>query len=160
MSYIATMSPTDSGMSDFKRCLEHLRARHPEEALLHVRRALGIAPKNPFYLSYAGLLAALAERRFRDAETLCLEALGMQRNHPQMYLNLAEVYQKSGRPKQAIDVLEKGLATAGRDFRIRRALEKIGARRPPVFSFLRRSHPLNRFLGRWRHRLLGPLLAA
>ena len=64
MSYwigTGTASPTDAGMADFKDCLKHLRDGHPDEALLHARRALGIAPKNPFYLSYTGLLAALAE---------------------------------------------------------------------------------------------------
>jgi tetratricopeptide (TPR) repeat protein len=154
--FIGALSPVDEGLSDFKECLKHLREGHPEDALLHARRALGTAPKNPFYLSYAGLLAALTEQRFADAETLCVEALGMRNNHPQLYLNLAEVYQNAGRPQEAINVLERGLASAGRDFRIRHAREKIGARRKPVFSFLPRSHPLNRILGKWRHRLMGP----
>lgn len=147
-------------MSDFKECLKHLRNGHAEDALLHARRALGIAPKNPFYLSYTGLLAALAEKRFGDGESLCREAIEMRHNHAQLYLNLAEVYQSAGRAQDAIQVLEKGLVSAGRDFRIRRALEKMGMRRDPVLSFLHRSHPLNRTLGRWRHRLAGPPKAA
>jgi Flp pilus assembly protein TadD len=140
-------------MSDFKECLQHLRDGHAEEALLHARRALGISPKNPFYLSYTGLLAALAEQRFSDAEMLCQEAIGMRHNHAQLYLNLAEVYQNAGRTEEAIEVLEKGLVSAGRDFRIRRALAKIGTRREPLLPFLQRSHALNRTLGKWRHRL-------
>ena len=157
MSYdIEALSPTDSGMSDFKECLKHLRDRHPDEALLHAQRALEVAPHNPFYLSYAGLLAARAERRFGDAETLCLQALGMRRNHPQLYLNLAEVYQNARRPQEAIEVLEKGLVSTGRDCRIRRALQKVGPRREPVVSFLRRGHLLNRVLGKCRHRWIGP----
>lgn len=147
-------------MSDFKECLKHLRNGHAEDALLHARRALGIAPKNPFYLSYTGLLAALAEKRFGDGESLCREAIEMRHNHAQLYLNLAEVYQSAGRAQDAIQVLEKGLVSAGRDFRIRRALEKMGMRREPVLSFLHRSHPLNRTLGRWRHRFAGPPKAA
>ena len=161
MSYaVEALSSTDCGMSDFKECLKHLRDGHPEEALVHVRRALGTAPKNPFYLSYAGLLAALAEQRFRDAEVLCLEALGLRHNHPQLYLNLAEVYQTAGRPQQAIEVLEKGLASTGRDLRIRRAFNKLGRRRKPVLSFLHRRNAMNRILGKWRHRLMGPPRAA
>ena len=158
--WIGTSSPTDAGMSDFKECLKHLRDGHPDEALLHARRALGIAPKNPFYLSYTGLLAALAEERYADAESLCHEAIDIRHNHAQLYLNLAEVYQNAGRPQEAIEVLEKGLVSAGRDFRIRRALEKIGTRRLPVFSFLHRTHPLNRTFGKWRHRFTGPPQAA
>jgi len=147
---------TDSGVSDFKKCLMHLRNRHPDEALFHARRALEAAPGNPFYLSYVGLLAAHAERQFGDGEVLCKEALGVRHNHAQLYLNLAELYQSAGRSQEAIAVLEKGLVSTGRDSRIRRALERMGARREPVFSFLHRSHPLNRTLGKWRHRLTGP----
>jgi predicted Zn-dependent protease len=147
-------------MTDFKECLHRLRDGHPDEALLHARRALGVAPKNPFYLSYTGLLAALAEKRFGDAEALCQEAVGMRRNHAQLYLNLAEVYLQAGRTSEAINTLEKGLVSAGRDFRIRRALEKIGMRRQPVLTFLHRSHPINRTLGRLRHRFNGPSKAA
>jgi predicted Zn-dependent protease len=159
--WIGSTSPVDAGMADFKECLKYLRDGNPEDALLHVRRALGCAPKNPFYLSYTGLLAATAERRYADGEALCQEALGMRHNHAQLYLNLAEVYQQAGRPKDAIQILEKGLVSAGRDFRIRRALEKIGLRREPVVSFLHRSHPVNRSLGRLRHRLLAkPVQAA
>ena len=68
--------------------------------------------------------------------------------------------QHAGRAQEAIQVLEKGLVSAGRDFRIRRALEKMGMRREPVLTFLHRSHPLNRTLGKWRHRLTGPPKAA
>ncbi|MGC2333174.1 MAG: tetratricopeptide repeat protein [Candidatus Acidiferrales bacterium] len=158
--WIGTTSPTDAGMNDFKECLKNLRDGHPTDALQHARRALGVAPKNPFYLSYTGLLAALAEKRYGDAESLCQEALGMRHNHAQLYLNLAEVYHQAGRQQDAIATLEKGLVSAGRDFRIRRALERIGNRREPVLTFLHRSHPLNRTLGKLRHRLAGPSQAA
>ena len=147
-------------MSDFKNCLRNLRDGRADEALLHARRALGIAPKNPFYLSYTGLLAALAEKRFGDGEALCQEALGMKHNHAQLYLNLAEVYHQAGRTPDAIATLEKGMMSSGRDFRLRRALEKLGMRRQPVLAFLHRSHPLNRTLGKWRHRISGPPQAA
>ena len=158
--WIGTASPVDAGMTDFKECLKFLRDGNPGDALLHARRALGTAPKNPFYLSYTGLLAAVAERRYKDAESLCREALGMRHNHAQLYLNLAEVYVQAGRTPDAIQTLEKGMVSAGRDFRIRRALEKIGTRRDPVFSFLDRGHPLNRQFGIWRHKFSGPSKAA
>lgn len=157
---VEALSSTDSGMADFKECLKHLRDGHPDEALLDVRRALESAPTNPFYLSYAGLLAALREGRFVEAERLCLEALQLRRNHPQLYLNLAEVYQASGRQPEAIETLEKGFAATCRDSRIRRALQKLRRRRKPVFPFLRRGNPMNRVFGKWRHRLLGPLRIA
>jgi predicted Zn-dependent protease len=158
--WIGTTSPADAGMSDFKECLKQLRDGHAIEALSSARRALGVAPKNPFYLSYTGLLAAVAEKRYADGEILCQEALGMRHNHAQLYLNLAEIYQQSGRTQDAIATLEKGLVSAGRDFRIRRALQRIGSRREPIMTFLHRSHPVNRTLGKLRHRFTGPTKAA
>jgi predicted Zn-dependent protease len=156
---VEAFASTDSGMADFKECLKHIRDGHPEEALVEIRRALKSGPKNPFYLSYAGLLAALVEQGFGTAEKLCLEALKLRHNHAQLYLNLAEVYQTAGRPQEAIDVLEKGFASTGRDRRIRRALENLGRRREPVLPLLHRNHPVNRVLGKWRHRLIGPARA-
>jgi Flp pilus assembly protein TadD len=157
---VEALPPSDCGMSDFKECLKHIRDGHPDEALADVRRALRSAPKNPFYLSYAGLLAAVAEQRFSDAERLCQEALELLHNHAQLYLNMAEVYQTAGRPRAAIEVLEKGFVSTGRDRRIRRALQNLGRRRKPVLPFLHRGNAMNRILGKWRHRLTGPTQAA
>lgn len=154
------MPSVGSGVADFKECLKLLRDGHPDEALLHIRRALNAAPKNPFFLSYAGLITGLAEQRYKDAESLCQEALSLRHNHPQLYLNLSDVYQQCGQTSEAIEVLEQGFASTGRDHRIRRALAKVGRRRSPVFSFLNRSNPLNRILGMCRHRLLGRPRAA
>ena len=56
---LETLSPSDGGTADFKRCLKHLRDGHHNEAFVDVWRALGSAPDNPFYRSYAGLLAAV-----------------------------------------------------------------------------------------------------
>ncbi len=157
--WMGSTSPADAGMSEFKEGLKRLRDGRAKEALVCVRRALGSEPKNPFYLSYTGLLAAVAEKRFADAELLCQEALGLKHNHAQLYLNLAEVYEQAGRLDDAVATLEKGLVSAGRDFRIRKALERIGVRRPPVLTFLDRSHPVNITLGRLRHRFSGPARA-
>ena len=158
---LETLAPSDCGVSDFKECLKHLRDGHHDEALADVGRALGTSPDNPIYLSYAGLLAALANQRFRDGEQLCLEALKMRHNHPQLYLNLAQVYQKAGRFQDAVEVLEKGFRSAGRDPKIRCALNALRqrVRRKPVFSFFERSNPINRVLGKWRHRWLGSIRA-
>lgn len=155
MSY-TFVSASDAGKLEFKECLRHMRDGHWEEALVNARRALEISPQNPFYLSYSGLLAALAENPDLDAEKLCKEAVAMKHNNAQLYLNLAQVYLQAGHTTDAIATLEKGLISTGRDVRIRRALKRIGLRREPVLSFLRRSHPLNRTLGKLRHRLAGP----
>ena len=163
MSHVLeTLAPSDSGVSDFKECLKHLRDGYHDKALADIGRALLAAPKNAVYRSYAGLVAALAEERFEDAEQLCLEALKLQHKHPQLYLNLAQVYQRAGRFEEAVEVLKKGFISTGRDPQIRCALQTFSKRlrRKPVLPFFDRSNPMNRVLGKWRHRLLGPVRAA
>ena len=145
---------------EFKTGLNLLRDNYAERALPHMRRAVDLDRNNPYYMSYLGVVLARSEKKWGEAERLCDTAVRMKRNQAQLYLNLAEVYHQAGRTGDAIDTLEKGLVSAGRDFRIRRALEKIGLRRSPVLTFLHRSHPVNRALGRWRHRFTGPYKAA
>jgi len=149
-------SLTGIGRVEFEECLRHLHDEHKGIALAHVRRALKAEPQNPFFLSYAGMLYAVAERRFVAGEKLCREALEIKCNHAQLYLNLAEVYRQEGRDGDAIKTLRKGFISAGQDMRIRKALEKIGGRRPPILASLGRRHPLNRLLGKLRHRMIGP----
>ena len=149
-------APTGIGRTEFAECLRHLHDEHKGIALAHVRRALKAEPQNPFYLSYVGMLSAVAEKRYLAGEKLCREALEIKWNHPQLYLNLAELYHQAGRNGEAMATLRRGFISAGRDIRIRKALEKIGGRRVPVLSSLERCHPLNRLLGRLRHRMIGP----
>ena len=149
-------SPTTIGRTEFAECLRHLHDEHKGIALAHARRALKEEPQNPFFLSYVGMLSAVAEKRYLAGENLCRKALEMKWNHPQLYLNLAEVYHQAGRDGEAMATLRRGFISAGRDARIRRALEKIDGRRAPILSSLGRSHLLNRILGRLRHRMIGP----
>jgi tetratricopeptide (TPR) repeat protein len=78
----------------------------------------------------------------------------MKRNQAQLYLNLAEVYTAAGRREEALEVLEAGLKYARRDIRLTIAKNRLVPRKTPVFSFLSRQHPVNRQLGRLRHRAL------
>jgi Flp pilus assembly protein TadD len=145
-----------AGFLEFQECLRHLHDENKYVALAHIRRALKVEPLNPFYLSYLGMLSAVVEKRYDFGEKFCREALKVKCNHAQLYLNLAEVYHHAKRDGDAIATLKKGFISAGRDARIRRALEMMGGRRTPVVPSLGRTHPLNRILGRWRHRMIGP----
>ena len=151
-------APNGIGRTEFAECLRHLHDEHKGIALAHIRRALKAEPQNPFFLSYVGMLCAVAEKRYVAGEKLCREALEIKCNHAQLYLNLAEVYRHAGRHGDAIKTLQKGFVSTGRDLRIRMALEKIGGRRHPMLSMLGRGHSLNRLLGRLRHRMIGPAI--
>lgn len=145
---------------EFKQALTFLHGHYPEKALPHIRRAVEIEKHNPYYLSYLGLSLARAEQKWAEAEELCSSALRMKRDHPQLYLNLAEVYVTAGRREDAVETLSRGLNYARRDARLHLALSKLATRRPPVLPFLERQHFLNRHLGMLRHRAWNYLVQA
>lgn len=146
-------------MRDFKSGLRLLRDRSFNSALAYFRRANELERNNPYFISYYGLALAHAERKLADAERLCESALPLRRNQPQLYLNLAEVCLLAGKKRDAVETLEVGLQHAARDVRLQRKIQALGVRNRSVLGFLDRRHPLNRTLGKVRHRfrkLLGP----
>ena len=68
-------SLTGIGLVELAKCLRHLRDGHKGIALAHIRRALKTEPHNPFFLSYVGMLSAVAEKRYLAGEKLCREPL-------------------------------------------------------------------------------------
>jgi predicted Zn-dependent protease len=138
---------------EFKLGLMRLRDGFPAQALRHLQRAVQLEQQNPFYLSYLGLALALTLKHWGEAEHLCTLALQMKRTHPQLYLNLAEVYRAAGRRQEAIEALVLGLQYTNRHPSLYRALARTSTRRPPVLPFLPRANAVNRVLGRIRHRL-------
>ena len=139
----------------FRFGLAHLRDGQSLEALSAFRQAASMEPQNPYFLSYYGLALGQASRNWDEAEALCLAALRKRRQIPQLYLNLAELYRCRGRVADAVETLNDGMRYTAKDARLADALSYFGNRKPPVFSFLGRNHPLNRYLGRVRHRAAG-----
>jgi len=108
-------------------------------------------------MSYLGVALARTQQKWADAERLCDGAVRIKRNQAQLYLNLAEVYMASGRKEDARDALIAGMKYARRDVRLSIAMAKLTPRRPPVFTFLGRKHPLNRHFGLLRHKTMSAL---
>jgi Flp pilus assembly protein TadD len=139
---------------EFKTGLNLLRDNYADRALPHMRRAVDLDKNNPYYMSYLGVVLARSEKKWGEAEKLCDSAVRMKRNQAQLYLNLADVYKTAGRRDDAVEALQAGLKFARRDVRLTIAMNRLVPRRTPVISFLKRTHPLNRSLGRIRHRTL------
>jgi Flp pilus assembly protein TadD len=139
---------------EFKSGLTLLRDNYTTKALPHLQRALELDKNNPYYMSYLGVVLARSEKKWAEAEKLCDSAVRMKRNQAQLYLNLAEVYNTAGRREDAVEALQAGMKFARRDVRLSIAMNKLIHRRAPVFSFLRRTHPINRQVGILRHRTL------
>jgi predicted Zn-dependent protease len=139
---------------EFKQGLTLLRDNYAVRALPHMQKAMDLDKNNPYYMSYLGVVLARSEQKWGEAERLCDAAVRMKRNQAQLYLNLAEVYAQAGRRDEAVEALQAGLKFARRDIRLSIALNRLMQRREPVFSFLKRTHPVNRQLGLLRHRAL------
>src|SRR5499426_3847989 len=139
---------------EFKQGLTFLRDNYAGKALPHMKRAVELEKNNPYYMSYLGVVMARSEQKWGEAEKLCDSAVRMKRNQAQLYLNLAEVYASAGRKEDAVETLQAGIKFARRDIRLSLALNRLVTRRAPVFSFLSRRHPLNKSVGKLRHRTL------
>jgi tetratricopeptide (TPR) repeat protein len=92
----------------------------------------------------------MADDKSAEAEDLCYEAVRMKRTQPELYLNLAEVYRRTGKKEDAIETLRTGLKLTRSDPRLAEAVLKLGMRRPPVITFLDRKNILNVQLGKLR----------
>jgi len=122
-----------------------LRERNPLGALACFEKAYSIK-KTPDIQSYLGLCIATERGKISEAIRLCREAIDQDPGNPLHYLNLGKVYLKAKRKTDCLEVLRKGLSK-GSDPEISELLERIGMRKPPVFSILPRSHFLNRYAG-------------
>jgi tetratricopeptide (TPR) repeat protein len=124
--------------NDYNRALEHFRAAHRME------------PGNPRHRSYFGLCLGLAEHRFDRALELCRAAAKEEFFNPVLYQNLARVHLAFGFKAEGIRFLRRGLMIDPGNRAIGDHLKRLGERRPPVLAFLRRRHPINRWLGQVR----------
>lgn len=143
----------EMAMQEFRRGLELLQHRCPEQAVLHIERAFRIDNENPYFVSYMGLASGVARRQWAEAENLCQKALKLRRDLPVFYLNLAEVYRRTGRREDAISALQRGLLNTQNSPMLKTAISKLLPRHRPVLPFLSRKHAANRKLGELRHQV-------
>lgn len=132
--------------------LEKMRRNMMDAAASDLQRALVMEPENPVFLSYYGVCLAHRERVSEALET-CKRALRKQPRNTELRVNLGKVYRLAGDSERAYraflqawqgDRGHPGPATE---------LARMGVRRPPVLTFLPRSHLFNRELGRLRWRI-------
>ncbi len=119
-------------------------------ALVHLEKAFTLYD-DPGWHSYAGLCIAMERGDFPVAESLCLASIEQDDSDPAHYLNLGKVYLAAGRKREALETLRRGMDKGGNE-RILALLLDLGTRQTPVVHFLKRNHPLNKFLGRLLHR--------
>lgn len=128
-----------------------LEEAHAKFTLAHRRRAA-----DPRCLAWYGLTLILVERNNNLGVRYCEEAIrGAGADAPISWLNLSRAFLALGYRDRAIRTLQRGLESVKEQQGLQEEISRLGTRRQPVIGFLHRSHPVNRVLGRLRHRILG-----
>ena len=114
-------------------------------ALSYFERALDIED-SPVASSYFAFCIARERGQLSHAISLCTQAIRQEPQNPVHYLNLGRIYLLSGMKLDAIRTLREGLKHE-KNQQIIDELDSLGTRKRPVFFFLKRSNPLNKYLG-------------
>ncbi len=103
--------------------------------------------QNAAAMAYYALCLAEEERNFERALSLCLMAVEKEFYNPDVYLNLGRILVLNRQKSTALKAFKKGLGYDGANRDIIAEIRRLGLRRRPVFTFLPRQHPLNKYLG-------------
>jgi len=147
--------------NSFKKGLAALVENRPAEAVDHFRVAMQMEKERSVrspemrYLSYYGLSMARAYGASADSRQACELAARQAPYSPAILLNLARVYEMSGRTTRALEYLARAHALAPEHPTLGRELRRLDRRERPVVARLDRGHALNRSLGRLRSWLRG-----
>jgi predicted Zn-dependent protease len=139
---------SDESAVAFARGLDLLKRNRLTESANAFRLAFKKEPGNPRYLSYYGLIVALAEDNLQDGINFCRAAIHRVSYEPDFFINLSKVYSKAGQRKKALEALVEGLNFDKNEARIIMEMKRIGVRRRPSLRFLPRNHILNKTLGK------------
>ncbi len=108
------------------------------------------------FYAYLGYGIARYQGQQQQGIQLCQRAVETELYQPEGYYFLARTQLLAGDRRAAFDVIERGLEVDSANIELLALKDELGKRRPPVLPFLARGHALNRWLGKIRHRLLGP----
>lgn len=139
----------------FRKALAAYRNGNTRDAAAHLQYLLAEGTTDPRHLSYGGLLMATIQGRTREGRKLCERAAEIGFYDPQIFLNLARVYQHVGWKDDAVEALRKGLRLDPDNVGLRQMLKRLNPRRKTPIGSLGRSHFLNKYLGKIRHRWFG-----
>ena len=139
----------------FDRGLEALHRDDPLAAVDELGEAFQAATGDPQVMSAYGLALALAGPDRLRGVALCETAVRRFRvgAPANLHLRLARAYLSVHYRAQAVQALRAGAQVEPDHPGIHETFVALGIRRAPVLPFLRRSNPLNKYLGLLRHRL-------
>jgi len=133
-----------------------IRTRRKEEALGLLTEAMEHYPHNPIILSYHGYIEALVNKQYAEGIKICRRSFKILKEQmylgesfflPVLYLNLGRAYLTANKKKEAYYSFQKGLDIDKKNEDLFKELKQLGIRRKPFFPFLKRSNPLNKYIG-------------
>ena len=129
----------------FSQGLEALARGDTLSALSVFERAVQREDR-PALSSFLALCIAKERGQFQLAVTLCEKAKAREPHNTVHHLNLGKIYLIAGKKEDAIRTFREGLGYE-QNTQIIDELEKLGTRKPPLISSLKRSSPVNKYLG-------------
>ena len=117
------------------------------KALPFLEKSFSLDPTNGICLSYLALLIGLERGQAQKGIELAKEAVAKAPGIPALYVNLAKLYNKTGKNAEAMDALRQSLKQ-GTSPEANALLNEMNPRMKPLFSCLARGNFLNRFAGK------------
>jgi tetratricopeptide (TPR) repeat protein len=139
-----------------------LQKKNNRRALELLTSALLEYPDEPFLLSYYGCLEAVINKNLAYGIDTCKRALDILNERspvskeiffPTFYLNLGRAYVAAGQRHDAVDAFEKGLSYDQENKDLLWEARKLGIRRAPALPYLKRTNPINKYVGIILHKL-------
>ena len=162
MTSMATATPTPAptptpaedapALEALEEGLAAFRGRDVSAAHLAFERGHRRAPRHPALMSWYGVTLVLVERNSNLGVSLCEQAIRLAGPDPELLLNQARVHLALNQRERSIRAIARGLELWPEHAGLAAARDALGQRSTPVLPFLSRRNPLNRVLGRWRHR--------
>ncbi len=135
----------------------HLRARRTSAAVQMLKEAMAVHPDDPFLLSYYGVMLSMVDRKHSAGIEMCKRAItelkrrvpfGLEYLYPTFYLNLGRAHLAAGKRSEAAAYFNKGLRYEPENPDLIAEISAMGKRRQPPIPFLKRSNPLNKYIGK------------
>jgi tetratricopeptide (TPR) repeat protein len=121
-----------------------------------LKEGLEVYPNDLLLLSYYGAVYSKVEKKARDGVRICRDAISKLESkvsvncellYPIFYLNLGKAYLGANKKKEAIRSFNIGLKSDPTNTAINEEIKKLGKRKNPIFPFLERGNPLNKYMG-------------
>lgn len=126
-----------------------------ERALAHeeLGRAYKLDTGHPLVLSWYGMTTAVHGASRQQGLMFCEEAVRRAGPAPELLVNVARAALASQARGTAARALYRALDEDPMHAEALALLKQMGLRRPPVIPFLPRHNPINKALGKIRHRM-------